>query len=613
MNTKHPKIRNKHNDLESNLEQLVFGGLFICILGFSLYFRVFLPMSLWSVISKPSSQSSAGFLFFTSEEIDPKRNSSCAILISELSFLSGSANAEVYADVPLRTTTDSGQTFFVLQVPGKAVGLDILNVFAEQDMNRFNGTTGIVPFDSNRVSYIVVKVPRDNVSDLLSLHLKFGWSDFSNKISVNEYTFTASFDTTLPQFFDAVRPSLGISGQENVLLPEAATTYRFSLARPKAEILTEAIPTADNIVFNGSNVWLLWDVNRRSDSKRFVSTAVSLEASNESERTLYDISLTFFLFLIGLGIPMVISAFFEYSKSLKSFGLKPHTLRRPSFVLLLLIGVAIVVFEALHFFSLLNLFDSLHGVFMLLLEISFYVALGFWLGEVGFVSIGTSIMVCIFILFDQVLYFRLVADFSIAATITCLSFILGELVFLVNTRRGKKAICVVEVFGSLLNPREWDGLLANGSHREVGKEKRVGWKLSFDKMSSRRKEAVLNLVQTENAQDIYYTTLFEVDNTVYEALLHREMGKAICEKWKRGETIPDTSYRPVELDSHYGKAVVFTIPEAGRVPTPTTSESKYVRTVKKGIEALYQGEMRDRNLKALEGAVNESARSIGIH
>lgn len=580
--------------------------MFICILGFTLYFRVFLPMSLWSLTTKHSSQSSAGFLFFTSEDIDLTRNSSCAILISELSFLSDSANAEVYADIPLRTTTNSGQAFFVLQVPGKAVALDVLNVFAEQDMNRFNGTTGIVPFDSNRVSYVVVKVPKDNVSDLLSLHIKFGWSSFSSKISINEYTLTASFDTTLPQFFDAAKSSLDINGQENILLPEVATTYRFSLARPQAEILTQMMPTADNIVFNGSNVWLLWDINRRSDSRRFVSTAVSLEARNDNERTLYDLSLAFFLFLIGLGIPIAISAFFEYSKSTKSFGLKPPTFKRPAFVLLLLIGAAIAVFEGLHFFSLLDLFGSLHNIFILLLEIGFCVALGYWLGEVGFATIGTSVMVCILISFDQVMYFRHIADSSIAATITCLSFILGELAFLLNARRGKNPIYFVEVFGSLLDPREWNGLLANGSHREIGKEKRVGWKLSFDKMSSRRKEAVLNLVQTGNAQDIYYTTLFEVDSIVYEALLRREMDKASREKWEKGEVIPNASYRPVELESHVGKVVIFTIPEAGRFPTPTTSESRYVKTVKKGIEALYQGEMRDTNLKALERAVSES-------
>ncbi len=600
-----PATKDRKHVLTASLKQIAFVGILFCALGSSLYVRVFLPISLWSINSKTSPQCSSGFLFFTSELIDTSRNSSFSILVSEMSFLSSSANAEVYADIPLRPIVNDGQAFFAVQTPGTAKDLHLLSIFSGQDLNEFNGTAQIIILEPSGISYMVVLVPKNNVSENLSLHAKFSWNYFSYKISVNEYAFTASFDTTISQSFNEVKSTLGLS-DVNVFLPEAATTYRFSLARPSKETLTQIMPNPDNIVFNGSSVWLLWDINQRSDSKRFVSTAVTIQAENQGEKALYDLSLTFFLFLIGLGIPLVISALFEYTKLMQSTELKLGALKRPTSVSLLFFGATIVMFEVLRFFSILDPFGRLHGVFILLLEICFYVSLGFWLGEVGFSSIGTSAMISILIAFDQVMYFRNVMDVAVATWITCSSFILGALIFLTAKRIKRRTNHIIEVYGSLLNPKEWRGQLAEGDHTEIGKEKRVGWKLSFDKQSSQRKETVLNLVHTDCAEDIYFTTLFKVDDAVYEAISEREMGKNTYQKWKKGEKIANTSYRPVELDSKFGKVVIFIIPESGRVRTPATEESSYVKIVTEGIEFSYAGEMKDTNLKALEGAIRES-------
>ena len=175
---------------------------------------------------------------------------------------------------------------------------------------------------------------------------------------------------------------------------------------------------------------------------------------------------------------------------------------------------------------------------------------------------------------------------------------------LVPASKGCKYL--VEVYGSLLNSEERSKLLRYGTCREVGKEKRVGWKLSFDKRSTSRGEAVLNFVQTGDQDDVFYTTVFEVDEKVYEALLKREMGNQTAMRWKRNESIPDTSYRPIKIDSKFGKVNIFIIPETGRILTPTTHNADYVKIVKRGIEESYQGEMKGVNLKALEKAVQES-------
>lgn len=164
---------------------------------------------------------------------------------------------------------------------------------------------------------------------------------------------------------------------------------------------------------------------------------------------------------------------------------------------------------------------------------------------------------------------------------------------------------LVEVFGSLLDPKERKSLLKHGIFREVGKVKRVGWKLSFDRFSNSRQEAVLNFVQTQDHNDVYYTTVFEVDDNVYEHLLTREMGSEKA-KWKRKEPISDRSFRPKKLDSKFGEVEIFVIPEKGRSLAATTVYSKYVQIVKCGIEKSYKGKMEEVNFRALYRAVKES-------
>ena len=132
------------------------------------------------------------------------------------------------------------------------------------------------------------------------------------------------------------------------------------------------------------------------------------------------------------------------------------------------------------------------------------------------------------------------------------------------------------------------------------------WKLSFDKYSRFRREPVLNIARTNREEDAYYTTVFEVDEKVFDALLRREMGETNTERFKQGDAIPYESHRPVSLDSRYGPTVIFLIPPEGTKRSSTTWNAEYVRIVKKGIEESYRGKMLQTNLQALRRAVEES-------
>ena len=169
---------------------------------------------------------------------------------------------------------------------------------------------------------------------------------------------------------------------------------------------------------------------------------------------------------------------------------------------------------------------------------------------------------------------------------------------------------LVEVYGSLLSAKQREFTLkGKGIMRERGKVERRGWKLSFDRYSCIKwKGAVLNLVFTNNPEDVYYTTIYEVDDNAYESIINREMGKQTANEWKQKKAINCNSYRPIQLCSEFGISDIFIIPDEGREKLKANDEDKYVKTVREGIEESYNDKPAQlkANLKALDRAIKES-------
>lgn len=169
---------------------------------------------------------------------------------------------------------------------------------------------------------------------------------------------------------------------------------------------------------------------------------------------------------------------------------------------------------------------------------------------------------------------------------------------------------LVGVYGSLLYSKEREKMLGKeGKMAKVGVVERKGWKLSFDRYSRTRREAVLNLVYTCNSTDMLYSMIYRVDDLAYKLIMKREMGEQTVRKWQNGRLIGPNCYRPIQLDSKFGITDTFIIPDEGRERskrTQTTREALYVDLVKKGIEESYDDEQCDVNLRALERAVKES-------
>jgi hypothetical protein len=165
---------------------------------------------------------------------------------------------------------------------------------------------------------------------------------------------------------------------------------------------------------------------------------------------------------------------------------------------------------------------------------------------------------------------------------------------------------LVEVYGSLLNPDERNKI--KGTMTEKGIIERKGWKPSFDSKSHARSEAVLNLVQTNDSNDVYYTYVYETDNDAYADIMNREMGQANIEKRKNSESAKFNSYRIVQLESNLGTTRIFIIPENERIPNTTSWDAEYVVIVRKGIETSFKNRPKEKevNLEALKKAVEES-------
>jgi hypothetical protein len=165
---------------------------------------------------------------------------------------------------------------------------------------------------------------------------------------------------------------------------------------------------------------------------------------------------------------------------------------------------------------------------------------------------------------------------------------------------------LVEVYGSLLNQEERNKI--KGTMTEKGIMERKGWKPSFDKKSHARNEAVLNLIQTNDSHDVYYTCVYEVDNNAYTDIMNGEMGRANIENLKNSEQAKFNSYRPVQLESNFGTTRLFIIPKNERIPNTTNWDAQYVTIVRQGIETSFKNHPKEKeiNLSALKRAVEES-------
>lgn len=158
-----------------------------------------------------------------------------------------------------------------------------------------------------------------------------------------------------------------------------------------------------------------------------------------------------------------------------------------------------------------------------------------------------------------------------------------------------------------MNSKERAKLLADGGTLdEVGDVARKGWRLSFDRRSTERKGAVLNLVETGEMDAFFFTKVFKANRQAFMAIMEREMGSITSRMWRNGEKIPDNTYLPVKMQSEFGETYVFLIPEKGCIPTLASCDDEYVKIVEDGIKECFEGKKQSTNLYELNRAIEQS-------
>jgi len=284
-------------------------GVFILTLGLGAFLVVIYPSSMWYLTSTVPYTDPQGFLFFTSEGI---KNSSFLILIDNLKGQQGFANVHIHADISLIKRANNGSAYFVLQVLSKVANVEVQ--INEKSLNILEPSVTVIPYPSEGVSYILIEVPREETSESLLLKMNFKWEDVFRRISQHEFSMTVSFNVAFPSFInDVPLPEETVSGG-NLFIPDYTSSAILSIARPEAEVISEVIPVPDNQGYSYDKVWFSWDIRKRTEDKKFASTAITIKVSSERQRTVYEYSLAVVPFLLGLSIPLTITSLFEYMK-----------------------------------------------------------------------------------------------------------------------------------------------------------------------------------------------------------------------------------------------------------------------------------------------------------
>jgi hypothetical protein len=289
---------------------------------FAISMLVFYPTIWPSYTSSPVPESAEypyGFLFFTSEDIILASPSSLLFRIDGLNYQEGIVSVHVFADLirSMAKTTEGNSTFFVLQVFQKISNVSItVNGHSPEDYGK---KESILPYERSATSYLLIDIPKENftdVGDRIKVSIDFTWKGVFWRQSFYKYNLVVSFNTNFPNYINEVglpNEAINVNG---LLIPDVTSRTMLSIIRPEAAVISEAMPNPDVMTFYGGKVWCVWDVKSRSDRDRYASTAVSVDVEVDELKKEYESSWAYFTLCLGIGVPLMVSSFFE--------GLKLH-------------------------------------------------------------------------------------------------------------------------------------------------------------------------------------------------------------------------------------------------------------------------------------------------
>jgi len=256
------------------------------------------------------------FLFFTSEDIVQDEESVLLFSFDQVEPGKEALRVHVWADFyrSMSEVNDDNSTYFVLQVFQKISDVDV--TVGGQSPKGYSGRVMMLNPPERATSYLLIDIPTKNLTRTgrITISMRFTWKGIFWRQSFYKYSLVASFNTGFPYFINEVGlPKEAINGN-GMLIPDVTTRASFSIAKPEATTISEAMPNPDVVGFSEGKVWYSWDLKKRSDRLRYSSTAVSIDIELNDLKLLYDAAWASFTLALGIGLPIIISSSIEYLK-----------------------------------------------------------------------------------------------------------------------------------------------------------------------------------------------------------------------------------------------------------------------------------------------------------
>lgn len=281
-------------------------GIGLCIIALVLY-----P---WPVsTSEPSYyRDPQGFLFFTSEDIDPNQEGRVHAIVENLTWQKDEAGVRLWIDTPLLLKKHNGSVFFVLQVLHEIS--DARVEISSWPIEHFGGNLTVVPYpNANNCdnSYLLIEMPRENLTGWSDFYITFLWKNVLWRRTYSEYYLIVPFNAVFPSFiYDVTLPEESLNGN-GILIFDYTFETKLSITRPKAVTVSEIVPAADHYGLSYDRLWYTWDIKEKCNWTEYSSTAIVMDIEVDELRTDHEKRFSISFLFFGIGIPMILTSIFK--------------------------------------------------------------------------------------------------------------------------------------------------------------------------------------------------------------------------------------------------------------------------------------------------------------
>lgn len=299
-------------------------GSIITGAGTVLLINVFLQPS--QPVSSQTSDRFSGFVFGTSENLTQERTN-IQLVLKDIDCSKKEINATVSLNVVCQEWDktsflyNSTSIFFQLQVPSEINDLTV-TYQAGIDPKYFGGTFSYNNnVSANHISTITLELPKENFTFKENTRVSFNFKMVDAFSTINSYTyeldipFSSGFDSYAENEIQYTQSTFSTVSIYRWL--QSAELYVEKPAVENNYIVTQIMPEPYGINYYLNQTRYHWNVKLLSTS--FGTDVIILTVEDVTAKNDIENYQTWGWFLVGLGIPTIISASYEFIKEKKAY------------------------------------------------------------------------------------------------------------------------------------------------------------------------------------------------------------------------------------------------------------------------------------------------------